>query len=120
MVVECFDAVKMVVEEADRQFGVRWRINKKYYDILKQYCEFIDVLTKEHNGVAYEVEVDDIEMTISIGIECAELMVSKSINLLCELAKRTVSFGFTPSDDGNILVKFIFPSIWERSLINAK
>ena len=120
MIIKCFDVAEMVIDEANKQFAHLFKVNEDHYEILKHYCEYIDLLAKEHNGAGYEVEVDDIEMTVSIGIQCSELMVSERINLLCELAKRTVSFGFTNSDDGKFLVKFIFPSIWERKHIDSR
>ena len=116
MTITCFEAAKMVIDEADNQFGGNWKINEEHYDILKHYCDYIDILAKEQGGEAYEIEVDDTTMTVSIGIECTEFMIHENINLLCELVKRSVSFGFTASEEGKILVKFTFPSIWQRNM----
>lgn len=115
MAVKCFDIVNMVVEEANEQFGKLWKVNEENYKILKQYCEAMDVLAKEHDGEAFDVEIDDIAMTITIGMECMDFVVQNKKSLYYELVKRAVSFGFSAAEDGNLLVRFTFPSIWEKA-----
>lgn len=114
MAVKCFDIVNMIIEEADEQFGSLWKINEENYKILEQYCSAMDILAKEHDGEAFEVEVDDIAMTVAIGMECPDFTVRDKDILYYELVKRAVSFGFSTTEEGNLLVKFTFPSIWEK------
>lgn len=112
--VKCFDIVSMVVEEATNRFSPLWEINKERYDILRQYCDVLDSLVTEFNGESFEVEVDDINMTIAITMECNEITIESKNHMYYSLAQRTTSFGFSVSDDGLLCAKFVFPSIWEK------
>lgn len=113
--VKCFDAVEMVVEEANKQFAPIWKMNKERYKILKQYCDVIDSLSSEYNGESYEVEIDDIAMTVAITMDCDDMIVDQQNHKFTTLAQRTVSIGFSVSEEGKLAVKFVFPSLWERS-----
>lgn len=114
MAVKCFDIVNMILDEATEQFGGAWEVNEENYKILEQYCNAMDILAKEHDGEAFEVEVDDIAMTVSISMECMDFVVKDKDSLYYELVKRAISFGFSVTDEGNLLVKFTFPSIWDK------
>ena len=112
--VKCFDAVSMVVEEATNQFAPLWGIDSHKYEILEQYCKAIDELASEFSGISYDVGVDEIEMTVQVVLECLDLTVASRKHRFYELAERSLSFGFSTSEDGNLNVKFVFPSVWER------
>lgn len=115
MKIKCFDAVEMVVEEANKQFSPIWEMNKDNYQILKQYCDVIDKLSKEYEGESYEVEIDDIIMTISITMDCLDMIVDKTNKDFLQIAERAISIGFSTNDDGMLSIKFVFPSLWERA-----
>lgn len=114
--IKCFEVVSMIVDEATRQFSPIWAPNEEKYNILKQYCSVIDDLAKEFNGESIEVEVDDINMTIDVSLECWDLKLESSDHIFHKLVKRSVSVGFSVSNDGNLNVTFVFPSIWERAV----
>lgn len=113
--VSCFDVVTMVTDEATAQFSPLFRENKERKAILRQYCDAIDMLAKEFDGESFEVEVDDIEMTISIKMECPDMVIQGSANPFYALAERAVSIGFSHGEGDTIIVEFVFPSIWERA-----
>lgn len=113
--VKCFDAVEMVVEEANKQFAPTWKTNKERFKILQQYCDVIDKLSAEYNGESYEVEIDDIAMTIAITMDCSDMVIDHNRHDFLALAQRTISVGFSVSDEGRLAIKFVFPSLWERS-----
>lgn len=112
--VKCFDVVAMVVKEANEQFAPLWKLNKEKHDILEQYCEAIDSLSNDFGGVSYDVEIDDIAMTIAITLECQDVYIQQQSHPFYSLAQRAVALGFSTSEDGNLNIKFVFPSIWER------
>ena len=114
--VKCFDAVTMVTDEATAQFAPMWRENKESKRILEQYCRAIDALSNEFGGESFDVEVDDIKMTITIRLECIDMTIKAQEHKYYELAQRAVSFGFSVSESGNLVVEFVFPSIWEKAL----
>ena len=97
--VKCFDVVKMVTDEATSQFAPVWRESKERIDILKQYCQFLDKIADEFNGVSFDVEVDDMTMTIAITLECDEIVITEKNHPYYSLAQRAISFGFSVSDE---------------------
>lgn len=117
--VKCFDAVTMVTDESTKRFAPIWVEDSEKKDILKNYCEAIDELAEEFDGETFDVEVDEIDMTISIKLECASsVMVDSQHHKLVQLANRSVRFGFSgaTTESGNkcLSIEFVFPSIWER------
>lgn len=113
--VKCFDVVSMVAEEATKRFSPFWRLNTKYYDVLREYCGAIDSLAREFKGEAFAVDVDEIEKTISIGLECPCMVLESADHVCCVLARRALSFGFSVTEQGLLSIKFVFPSVWERT-----
>lgn len=113
--VKCFDVVEMVIEEANKQFAPLWKLDKEKYRILEQYCQVIDDLSEEFDGVSYDVEVDDISMTIAITLECQDISIQQQSHKYYSLAQRAITFGFSTSKDGNLNVKFVFPSVWKNA-----
>lgn len=114
-VVKCIDVVSMVVEEATKQFSPLWTVNKDNYSILEQYCSVIDSLAEEFDCEAFDVSVDDIRMTIAISLECNDIVIDSSTHIFYSLVQRSKSIGFSVSEDGNLNITFVFPSVWERA-----
>lgn len=112
--VTCFDVVTMVTDEATKQFSPGFRENQERKEILKQYCEAIDALAKEFGGESFEVDVDDIKMTISIKMECPDMVIQSKNHVFYALSERAISVGFSHGDGDMISVEFVFPSIWEK------
>ena len=112
--VKCFDVVSMVVEEATERFSPLWKVSNERYNILRQYCEVLDSLAKEFDGESFDVEVDEIKMTVSISMECHDMVIESKDHNYCKLAERALSVGFSASEDGLLCVKFVFQSVWER------
>ena len=54
-------------------------------------------------------------MEVTVVLECDEVIIEKDDHILYELAKRTVRYGFSVSEDGNLLVKFVFPGLWDKA-----
>ena len=113
--VKCFDVVSMVIDEATSQFVPIWKINKDKYQILKQYCDVLDSLAEEFDGESFDVEVDDIAMTVTIKMECPDIIIKSQNHKYCSLAQRALSFGFAVSETGLLCMKFVFPSVWDRA-----
>lgn len=113
--IKCFDAASMVIEDATERFKPLWCIDDEKLNVLKQYCDAIDLLSKEFDGESFEIEVDEITMEISIALECGEIVIESDNHILYDLAKRAVKYGFSPSTKDTLLIKFIFPSIWNKA-----
>lgn len=113
--ITCFDVVSEIVSEANKRFEPIWKISAEKYDILKQYCEILDGVSSEFSGISFEVEVNEITMEIGILIECEdEIVITDNTHVFYEITKRSVQHGFSVSEEGNLLVKFVFPSVWEK------
>ena len=113
--VKCFDVANMVIEDANERFNRLWKINTERLNIFKGYCEAVDSLSKEFEGESFEVEVDEITMEVTVVLECDEVIIEKDDHILYELAKRAVRYGFSVSEDGKLLVKFVFPGLWDKA-----
>ncbi len=112
--MKCFDIVSMVTKEATSQFAPLWKVNAEKQKILGQYCEVLDELAEEFNGESFEVDVDDIKMTIAITMECEDMTFESSSHNFYVLAQRAITLQFFASEDGLLGVKFTFPSIWDK------
>lgn len=113
--IKCFEVVSTVVEEATRQFSPIWCIDLDKYATLEQYCRAIDAIAEEFNGESIDIEIDEIKMTVSITVECWDMKLESISHVFYKLAKRSVKFGFSVSEEGNLNVNFTFPSVWKRS-----
>ena len=113
--VSCFDVVSMVVEEATSRFAPLWKLDKQNNKILEQYCSVIDSLAAEFGGESFEVDVDEIAMTITITMECADMTIESNTHKFYSLARRAMALGFSATKEGNLNVKFVFPSVWTRA-----
>ena len=113
--VKCFDVVSMVVEEATKQFAPLWKLHEECNGILGQYCSVIDSLAEEFGGESFDVSVDDVDMTITVVMECADMVIESKNHKFYIIAQRANSIGFSVSEDGNLNVKFVFPSVWVRA-----
>lgn len=112
--MKCFDAASIVIEDANERFSPLWKTNEERLNIFKRYCEAIDLLSDEFDGESFEIEVDEITMGISVTLECDEIVIESKEHILYELAKGAVRCGFSATGEGTLLVRFVFPSIWNK------
>lgn len=112
--VKCFDVVDMVVEEANKRFAPIFVPDQSTYDVLGAHCNTIDDIVEEFEGVSIEVEVNEETMQILVIIECEELILSSPSHKFYDVLSVTQGYSFSASDDKNLLIKLIFPSIWNR------
>lgn len=116
MFVKCFDAVEMVTDEATKRFAPMFREDPEAKDILREYCDALDSMTPDFDTESFEVEVDEIKMTIAIRMECGEIVVTNQEHVLYKLMQRALSVKFYHGDGDTIVAELVFPSIWERAV----
>lgn len=114
-IVKCFDVVTMVTDEATRQFSPMLRENEERKKILEQYCGALDRLSEEFDGESFEVEVDDVKMTIAVRMECQDIIIPSPDHLFYKLALHALSVRFSHVSNDMMSVEFVFPSIWEKA-----
>lgn len=113
--VKCFDVVTMVTDEATAQFGPSFRENKERKQILELYCGVMDKLAEEFGGESFEVEVDEIKMTIAVRMECEDIIIQSHDHLFYKLAMHALSVRFSHVNSNAMAIEFVFPSIWEKA-----
>jgi len=113
--IKCYDIVREILDEAAIQFGPQYVEVKEYSDILRQYCEKIDIIADEFDAVSYDVDVDEFEKTISITIETVDLSLDNPNHLFYKIASKSLSVRFSYGDDGYLATTFVFPSVWEAA-----
>lgn len=111
----CFNIISGLIEEANKKFKPLWEVNEEKLAELENYCDAIDRMAKEYDAVSYNVAVDEVSMVIKIEMECPEMTITDKECDYYKLLPNTLSFGFSVSDDGNLWVKFAFPSIWQKA-----
>lgn len=113
--IKCFDVANIVIEEATKRFLPLWNVSNDKLNMLKQYCEAIDFLCENFNGTSYTVEVDDIKMFISVTLSCEDIIPENYFLIFYVLSNRGISVRFSVSEDSELNVSFLFPSLWERA-----
>lgn len=113
--IKCYDVASMVVEEANDRFAPIWKPNEEFLKGFKLCCDAIDLIAQEFGGISYDVEVNEENMEITIVLECDEVIVENDNHILYKLIKRTIRYGFSASEEGNLLITLVFPGIWSKS-----
>lgn len=113
--VKCFDVTNMVIEEANARFFPLYTPNSECVKVLQQYCKAIDLLAINFDGEFYEVEVDEIKMTVKITLGCHQISITNTPHLLLQLVQRSKLFRTCFSTDGLIHIEFTFPCLWKST-----
>ena len=112
----CFDVVQMVTDEASAQFAPLFCENKEAKAILHQYCDAIDVLAREFDGVSFEASVHDENMEVSVTFECPDIVIRTQKHRFYDLVERSNAVRFSHGEGDTVAVEFVFPSIWNRTV----
>lgn len=112
--IKCYEVVSEVLDEATNRFAPLFEEVQERRDILKQYCGVIDALIEEFNAESYDVEVDEINMSIAISIETVDMVVETTNHNLFRLIDKATSVTFSCGEDGFLKTTFTFPSIWSH------
>ena len=113
---ECFETALPVIRDGSKIFS-SYVIDGRRLNKFQEYCEAIDELSDEFGNESIEVEVDTETGEISVSLECIDLTVDipqkePNEHILYDLVEKTVKFGFFATEDGTVIAKFVFPSLW--------
>ena len=112
--VNTYDIVDMVVEEASEQFGSRWGISKDKRKNLKTDCTLIDRLVSEFDCESAEAEIDDETMKLKVSIVCPDMVLEYGrTHPFFTLIQHAELFSFSAVKD-SIKVDFVFAGLWEK------
>lgn len=112
--MDTFDIAEAVLSAKSEEIKSDFLVNYDKLDILREYCEAIDIFVENHDGDSVAVSVtDDMKVSISINIEDFVYESRFKPPVYLDLMERADSIKFTNLGDERLGVEFIFPSIWE-------
>ncbi len=119
---DCVSVTASLLDEATQRFAPLFVENAEYRDILLDYCSAFDTIIGGLECTSFTVDVDEDDMTVSISLEIAYteivnegVVVELKDKLFAALMERAVSLEFSKGGGDTSIVKFTFPSIWERA-----
>lgn len=112
----CFDVVQMVTDEASTQFAPLFCGNKEAKAILHQYCDAIDVLAREFDGVTFEASVHDESMEVSVTFERPDIVIRMQKHHFYDRVEHSNAVRFSHGEGDTAAVEFVFPSIRNRTV----
>lgn len=112
--IKCYEAIKPVIDMASERFAPAFRVNEEKNNIFKSYCDALDSISDECGTQSYEISVDEIKMTISIAVECDDIVVKDKKHYFCQLAERAIKVRFSNGEGELLKIEFVFPSIWDK------
>ncbi len=110
-----FHVVEMVLEDANERFAPLFEPVPERVDFLKQYCEAFDVLIDEQDVDSFNVEIDEINMTVNIDLVMMTVECSRTQPQLGQLIQRAMSFRVQAEDGDHLKLSFVYPSLWEKT-----
>lgn len=114
--VSCYNVARMVIAEATKQFAPLWSESDEKKDLFKHQCSAIDDLAYKYGANVFEVEVDDIALTILVSFECPEISIETPSYQFCNLVEEAIETRFSVnSETGDLIVGFKLPGIWAKS-----
>lgn len=113
--IKCFDIASEVIDEANKRFFPSWEINNDDYNLFKKHCDAIDTISDTIGCVSISISVDEITMLITLSIECSSIFSEKKDDVIRGLIKSSTKVKFSSGEDGNLIVDFVFPSLWSHT-----
>ena len=116
MKFKCFPIVMLAVESANDDFSPAYRLVQERVDILKQYCNAVDLLISQRDGDGFDFDVDRTDKTILMSFRLTDIEVfNKEKDLFPQLASRALRFSLEHADNNRVLVSLVYPSLWEEA-----
>ncbi len=87
----------------------------RYTGVLKRFCSMIDRIVLAFDAEAFEVNVDEHDMSVCMGIlfKSIEVTGENEDHGLHDLIEKAMSFAIEFEDEDHVLLKLIYPSVWE-------
>ncbi|HZJ75501.1 MAG TPA: hypothetical protein VFD25_02820 [Clostridia bacterium] len=107
----CFERVLELINDANKTECLFLEADKEMLDVVKTYCDTLDVIAESLKGKIIRVEFDE-DYRILVRLEFGDninLYAEKSIFKLTDVLDK---FRLLPSDNGGIIVEFELPAVW--------
>lgn len=111
-----FEAEYLSDDEASAQFAPLFCGNKEAKTILHQYCDAIDMLAREFDGVTFEASVHDESTEVSVKFERPDIVIRTQTHRFDDLVERSNAVRFSHGEGDTAAVEFVFPGIWNRTV----
>ena len=116
MKFNCFPIVMLAVDNASEEYAETHRIVPERVEILKQYCDAVDLLISQRDGNGFSFDVDPQDMTLHMEFALSDIEVfHKNKDLFPQLASRSLRFSVEHCDSTHIRVELVYPSLWEET-----
>lgn len=112
--IKCFDVASEIIEEATKQFSPVWKLNNDNYKIFEKYCNTIDKIIESISAISFGVSVDDISMFVTLSVECVTINSESNNDYLSKLIKAASKVKFEATKDGDLMISFVFPPLWDH------
>lgn len=111
-----FDIVNACILGYTEEIGDNYEINSEKLDILREYCDTLDMFISNHDGKSATVDVIPESNYISIELDLFDFIYEKKFKspAYLDLLERAISVVFTNKGEDRIGVEFIFPSVWDK------
>lgn len=114
--MKTFDVVSAVIEGKDAVIGDNYALDAEAVDILREYCDVVDVIMSDNDGNELTAEVCDDTNHISIAIELSDLTYEtkyKSRSYI-DLMERAIKIKFSSVNAERVRMTLVFPSVWKQ------
>lgn len=113
--MKTFDVVDAVIQAHSDNLDMSYKLNQRALEILRKYCDVIDVFVSNHDGRSIEADVIDGNL-ISISVELFDLIYERKFKpeSYIALIERAIKVSFTNVDGEYTKATFIFPTVWDE------
>lgn len=112
MKIKCYDAARMVLDEATKQFAPLFDEDAGKVLKLKGECEYIERIADAFGGVSYEIEVNPENFDIKISVSCQDKVIVRSEGIHRSGAKYIDVSIDEDGGDNLICLTFVFDGVW--------
>lgn len=111
----CRNEVMSFIDEASKDFGAQYILNKEQADKLDSICDSVDKFIEDFDCEYFDVSVDDITKQFTISIVCDEMILEHGrSNEFFKLIQMLSSFSFSKKGREGICVAMNIDNMWER------
>ncbi len=113
--IRCYEAVEIILDKATKQFSPAFKEDSEEKRKFERYCDWITLISDEFSGEAYDIEIDDITMDISVALTCKEIETTAQTPVFYMLLSKAKNVKLTAVDDTHIKINLVFPGIWVQA-----
>lgn len=110
--MKCYDHVIEVINDAIEQYGSAFELRVEKEKWLWHLCEELDKLIEEFECEAFEVEIDDIKMRLTLSIECSDIILESREHSFFDFVLKLSSFKFSKADEDVLRTEFFIDNLW--------